>query len=50
MIDGKELTLVPQLQEDKTYIVSIPKGAIVGMNGMPFHGFYDYQIHTAGMC
>ena len=48
MINGKELTLTPQLQEAKTYVVSIPKGALVGLNDLPFHGLYDYSIHTAG--
>ena len=49
MINGKELTLIPQLKEDKNYIVTIPKGALLGLNDLPFHGILDYSIHTAGI-
>lgn len=48
MIQGMELTLIPQLEEDKTYRISIPKGSIVGTNDMIFGGISNYSIHTAG--
>ena len=42
MIDGNELTIVPQFQDAKTYHISIPRGAVVGLNGKDFGGLADY--------
>ena len=49
MIDGNQLTIVPQFQDAKTYHISIPRGAIVGLNGKDFSGLADYIVSTAGI-
>lgn len=49
MIDGNELTIVPQFQDAKTYHISIPRGAVVGLNGKDFGGLADYTVSTAGI-
>ena len=49
MIDGNELTIVPQFQDAKAYHISIPRVAIVGLNGKDFSGLADYIVSTAGI-
>ena len=48
MIEGHILTILPQLERSKTYNIAIPKGAIVGVNGVAFDGLSDGMITVAG--
>ena len=48
MIEGHILTILPQLERSKTYNIAIPKGAIVGVNGVAFDGLSDGVITVAG--